>query len=165
MTNIEKYEKEICKLVNEGSSIECAIATVSGKRKEKPCVFEDCSECANKCLEWMYAEYNEQILTDEEKEIIKEMLDVLLKLGCEVEYLIKNDDGYGKCYILFSYSNKLTGYSDCMTTPWFKKDKFKGMETCKKYTIEELGIELEKRHEEWSEIRKRNSANAESRLL
>ena len=52
----------------------------------------------------------------------------------------KNDDGNGKAYILLSYSNKLTGYSDGMTTPWFKNDKFKGMEIEKEYNLEELGI-------------------------
>lgn len=30
MKNIEKYEKEISKLVNEGKPLSCAIATVAG---------------------------------------------------------------------------------------------------------------------------------------
>ena len=33
-----------------------------------------------------------------------------------------------------------TGYSDEITTPWFKNAKFKGMEYEKKYSLEELGI-------------------------
>lgn len=141
MKNIEKYEKEISKLVNEGKPLSCAIATVAGTKKSKPCQSsEDCGECENKCLEWMYAEYNEQILTDDEKEIVKAMCVFIYKFGCEVDYFIKNDDGYGKAYIFLSYSNKLTGYSDRMTTPWFKNDKFKGMEIGKEYKLEELGI-------------------------
>lgn len=140
MKNIEKYEKEISKLVNEDNILPCAIATVAGIRKEKPCYHQDCKECHKKCLEWMYAEYKEQILTDDEKEIVKAMCDFIYKFGCEVDYFIKNDDETGKAYILLSYSNKLTGYSDGITTPWFKNDKFKGMEIGKEYKLEELGI-------------------------
>ena len=57
MKNIEKYEKEISKLVNEDNVLPCAIATVAGIRKEKPCYHQECEECHKKCLEWMYSEY------------------------------------------------------------------------------------------------------------
>ena len=141
MKNFEKYEHQISKLVNEGKPLSCAIATVAGTKKSNPCPgTEDCYECEKKCLEWMHSEYKEQILNDDEKEIVKAMCDFIHKFGCEVGYAIKNDDGNGKAYILLSYSNKLTGYSDGMTTPWFKNDKFKGMKIGKEYTLEELGI-------------------------
>ena len=140
MKNFEKYEHQISKLVNEDNILPCAIATVAGIRKEKPCYHQECEECHKKCLEWMYSEYKEEILSDEEKDIVKEMIDVILKFGCEVNYVIKYGDIYGKAYILLSYENILTKYIDSMTTPWFKNDKFKGMEIGKKYKIEELGI-------------------------
>ena len=140
MKNIERYEKEISHLVNKGSSLECSIATVAGIREEKPCYDRVCKECHNKCIEWMCSEYNEPILSDDEKDIIKEMLDVILKFGCEVNYVIKYDGICGKAYILLSYTNSLTKYSDSMTTPWFKNNKFKGMKADKEYTLEELGI-------------------------
>ena len=140
MKNIEKYEHEISKLVNEDNVLSCAIATVAGIRKEKPCYHQDCEVCHKKCLEWMYLEYKEPILSDDEKDIIKEMLDVILKFGCEVNYVRKYDGICGKAYILLSYTNSLTKYSDSMTTPWFKNDKFKGMEIEKEYKLEELGI-------------------------
>ena len=140
MKNIEKYEHEISHLVNKGSSLECSIATVAGIREEKPCYDRVCKECHNKCIEWMCSEYNEPILSDDEKDIIKEMLDVILKFGCEVNYVIKYDGICGKAYILLSYTNSLTKYSDSMTTPWFKNNKFKGMKADKEYTLEELGI-------------------------
>ena len=35
MKNVEKYEKEISKLVNEDNILHCAIATVAGLREEK----------------------------------------------------------------------------------------------------------------------------------
>ena len=139
MKNIEKYEHEISQLVNGGGDIVCSIATAAGIRKEK-CYPQDCEECQKKCFEWMYSEYNEPILSDDEKDIIKEMLDVILKFGCEVNYVIKYGDIYGKTYILLSYENILTKYIDSMTTPWFKNDKFKGMEIGKEYSVKDLGL-------------------------
>ena len=142
MKNFEKYEHQISKLVNEHNILTCSIAIVSGIKKPKMCSSNDnCYECSKECLKWMHSEYKEQILTDDEKEIVKAMCDFIYKFGCEVDYFIKNDDGNGKAYILLSYSNKLTGYSDGMTTPWFKNDKFKGMEIGKEYKLEELGLE------------------------
>ena len=140
MKNIEKYENEISQLVNDGDDIVCSIATVAGIIKENSCSTRCCKECQKECLEWMYSEYNEPILSDDEKDIIKEMLDVILKFGCEVNYVRKYDGICGKAYILLSYTNSLTKYSDSMTTPWFKNDKFKGMKSDKEYTLEELGI-------------------------
>ena len=141
MKNIEKYEKEISKLVNEDNALTCSIAIVSGIKKPKNCSSDDdCSECLKKCLEWMYSEYKEQILTDDEKEIVKAMIYVIHKLGCEVDYVIKNSEIKEKDYIMLSYTNRLTKHSDAMTTPWFKNDKFKGMKPYKEYKIEELGI-------------------------
>ena len=140
MKNIEKYEHEISKLVNEDNVLSCAIATVAGIRKERPCYHQDCEECHKKCLEWMYEDYKEQILSDDEKEIVKAMCDFIYKFGCEVNYVRKYDGICGKAYILLSYTNSLTKYSDSMTTPWFKNDKFKGMEIEKEYKLEELGI-------------------------
>ena len=141
MKNIEKYEKEISKLVNEGKPLSCAIATVEGTKKSKPCqASEDCGECEKKCIEWMYSEYKEPILNDEEKEIVKAMIYVIHKLGGEVDYVIKNGGINEKDYIMLSYTNRLTKHSDGITTPWFKNDKFKGMKPYKEYKIEELGI-------------------------
>ena len=140
MKNFEKYEKEISKLVNEDNILPCAIATVAGIRKEKPCYHQECEECHKKCIEWMYSEYNEPILSDDEKEIVKAMIYVIHKLGGEVDYVIKNGGMNEKAYILLSYTNRLTKHSDGMATPWFKNNEFKGMEPYKEYKIEELGI-------------------------
>lgn len=140
MKNIEKYEHEISKLVNEGDDIECAIATVAGIREEKPCSTHDCKECQKKCLEWMYSEYKENILNDDEIDIIKSMIKVIRKLGCEVICVYKFDDECGNYCVFIKYKNKLALYIEKMATPWFKKDKFKGMKSDKEYTLEELGI-------------------------
>ena len=149
MKNIEKYKKEISNLVNKGSSLECSIATVAGIRKERPCYHQECEECHKKCLEWMYLEYKEPILTEEEKTIVESMIYVLQKIGCTVKNVTKYDNGRDKAYIGVNYTNEITGACGRMATPWFKNNKFKGIEPGNKYTLEELQIELEKQNEEY----------------
>ena len=101
---------------------------------------DDCNECSKECLKWMHSEYKEQILNDEEKDIIKLMINVIHKLGCEVICVYKSAYVYGYCFVYIKYKNELCSYIDKITSPWFKNNKFKGMEPCKEYTIEELGI-------------------------
>ena len=140
MKNIEKYEKEISKLVNEDNILPCAIATVAGIREEKPCYHQECEECHKKCLEWMYSEYKEEILSDDEKDIIKPMIDTILKFGCSIIYVSKEYYVDGSFYISIRYKNDVIGHKECITSPCFNNDKFKGMEPESGYTLEELGI-------------------------
>ena len=140
MKNIEKYEHEISKLLNEGNSLPCAIAIVSGIKKEIPCYHQDCEVCHKKCLEWMYSEYKEEILSDDEKDIIRSIVNAIQKIECTVNYVIKEDNENGIAYFLIDYENHAFGYREKMASPYFKKDKFNGMEIGKEYTLEELGI-------------------------
>lgn len=89
MLNIEKYKKEISKLVNKGSLLECSIATIAKIRKENPCYTQDCGECQKKCIEWMYSEYNEPILTDQEKQALKHICEAMESLGKKVTTIKK----------------------------------------------------------------------------
>ena len=139
MKNIEKYEHEISQLLNKGKTLSCGIATVAGIREEN-CYTQDCGECQKKCIEWMYLEYKEPILTEEEKTIVESMIYVLQKIGCTVKNVTKYDNGRDKAYIGVNYTNEITGACVRMTTPWFKNNKFKGMKADKDYTLEELGI-------------------------
>lgn len=140
MKNIEKYKKEISQLVNEGDDIECAIATAAGIAEKNSCSTHDCKECQKKCLEWMYSEYKEQILTDDEKDIVKAMCDVIHKFVCTVISVRKRDVENGDCFIRTTLKNIVTGRLYFMNSPFFNNDMFEGMETGKEYTIEELGI-------------------------
>ena len=139
MKNIEKYEHEISKFVNEGNPLPCAIAIAAGISNGS-CSGCKCSDCHKKCLEWMYLEYKEPILTEEEKTIVESMIYVLQKIGCTVKNVTKYDNGRDKAYIGVNYTNEITGACGRMTTPWFKNNKFKGMKADKEYTLEELGI-------------------------
>ena len=140
MLNIEKYKKEISQLVNEGKTLSCVIATVSGIRKEKPCYHQECEECHKKCLEWMYSEYKEDILSDDEKDIINSMIYVIHKLGYEVNYVYKCECRNGDCFIRTTFKNIVTGSLEFMDSPYFNNDMFKGMKIYKEYKLEELGI-------------------------
>ena len=146
MKNIEKYEKEISKLVNEDNVLTCSIAIVSGIKKPKMCSSNDnCSECLKKCLEWMYSEYKEQILTDDEKDIIKPMIDTILKFGCSIICVAKEHYADVSFYISISYKNDVIGHKECITSPCFNNNKFKGMEPEWGYTLEELGISCQQK--------------------
>ena len=140
MKNIEKFGKEISQLVNKGGSLECAIATAAGIVKENSCS-TNCKECQKKCLEWMYEDYKEQILSDDEKEIVRVMLDFLHKFGCTVIDVKKIDIGNCDSFISIRYENHVIGIDDTISSPIIDNDKFKGMEFNRKYTIEELGLE------------------------
>ena len=141
MKNIEKYENEIAKLVNEDNILPCAMATVAGIRKEKPCYHQECEECHKKCLEWMYSEYKEEILSDDEKDIVKAMCDAIYRFGCD-EIISVCKIGFGmRCnFISISYKNEYSGVNETMASPIFRNDLFAGMELRKRYSLEELGI-------------------------
>ena len=140
MKNIEKYEQEISQLVNEGESLECSIAYVSGISDQKTCFDQTCEECHKKCFEWMYSEYNVPILSDDEKDIVKAMIEFIRKFGCEVNYFCKHKCANGDCFIQTTFKNIVTGSIEIMDSPYFNNDMFKGMKIYKKYKLEELGI-------------------------
>ena len=140
MKNIEKYEQEITEYVNKGGCVDCAIATVSGLREATPCRDQVCDECRKKCIEWMYADYKETILTDEEKEIVRVVLDFIHKFGCTVIDVKKSDVGNCDSFISIRYENYVIGTDDTISSPIIDNNKFKGMELNRKYTLEELGV-------------------------
>ena len=140
MKNIEKFEKEITEYVNKGCCMDCAIATVAGLRKTTPCTDQECDECEKKCIEWMYSEYKEEILSDDEKDIIKYMINVIHKLGYEVNYVYKCECRNGDCFIRTTFKNIVTGSLELMDSPYFNNDMFKGMKLDRNYTLEELGL-------------------------
>ena len=141
MKNIEKYEHEISQLVNGGDDIVCSIATAAGIVKENRCSTHNCKECQKKCLEWMYEDYKEQILSDDEKDIVKAMIDIIHEFECTVIDVKKIDIGNCDSFISIRYENPVIGVDDTISSPIIDNDKFKGMELNRKYTIEELGLE------------------------
>ena len=144
MKNIEKFGKEISQLVNKGNPLSCAIA-ISAGISNGSCSGCKCSDCHKKCIEWMYSEYNEPILYDDEKDIIKPMIDTILKFGCSIICVAKEHYVDGSFYISISYKNDVIGHKECITSPCFNNNKFKGMEPEWGYTLEELGISCQQK--------------------
>lgn len=133
MKNIEKYEQEISKLVNKGSSLECSIATVAGIREEKHCFSPACKECHNKCLKWMYSEYNEPILTDQEKQALKHICEAMESLGKKVTTIKKYKVIANQIEF---YLNEPNNHISLCT----EDSLFSGMQNGNEYTPGELGL-------------------------
>ena len=139
MKNIEKFGKEISQLVNKGNPLTCAIAIAAGISNGN-CFGCKCYDCHKKCIEWMYSEYKEEILSDDEKDIIKSMVNIIHKFGCEVNYVYKSECSNGYCFIGTTFKNIVTGSRELIDSPYFNDDMFVGMEIGKEYNLEELGI-------------------------
>ena len=89
----------------------------------------------------MYSEYKEEILTDEEKDIAKAMIDIIHEFRRTVIDVKKIDIGNCDSFISIRYENPVIGVDDTISSPIIDNDKFKGMELNRKYTLEELGLE------------------------
>lgn len=133
MKNIEKFSKEISNLVNEDNILPCAIATVAGIRKEKPCYHQECEECHKKCLKWMYSEYNEPILTDQEKQALKHICEAMESLGKKVTTIKKYKVIANQIEF---YLNEPNNHISLCT----EDSLFSGMQNGNEYTPGELGL-------------------------
>lgn len=145
MKNIEKYENEISQLVNEDNSLPCAIAIAAGISEVKHCFDQTCKECHKKCIEWMYSEYKEEILSDDEKEIVRSMCDFIHKFGCTVIAVRKYDVGNGYCLIRATFKYTVTGRLYLMDSPYFNNDMFERMKIGNEYTLEELRLSCQQK--------------------
>lgn len=150
MKNGQKYADQIQKMLNE-QCYECALWHVrAGKTKICNCekirdyVTHDegeraCSECLNESLKWLDSEYKEPILTDEEKVIIKSIINMLEHFECVPFNAELDKDTYGD-YIRVWYKN-VHGSVNALNTPNFDHIYvFKGIEEGNHYTLEELGL-------------------------
>lgn len=133
MLNVEKYKDEILKYAGYQHSLMCLIYENIMKKN-------DCTGCCSKCkretIKWLTSEYEEPILTEEEKVIIKNIIEAFEPFGKEVSYITKENWYCGEnCYLNFKYGD------DNYSTLNFNQDKlFKGMELDKRYTLKELRL-------------------------
>lgn len=137
MLNIEKYKDEILEYVGCRDSLMCLIYENIMKKN-------DCTGCCSKCkretIEWLTSEYKEPILTDEEKEYLKN--------------LIKHFRNYIK-YIERETEDFYNGEQLESINIWMEKGDignftiipivetsltFEGMEDERQYSLEELGL-------------------------
>ena len=133
MKNIEKYKDEILKYAGYRHSLMCLIYENIMKKN-------DCTGCCSKCkretIKWLTSEYEEPILTEEEKVIIKNILKAFEPFGKELSYITKDRWNCDEsCFLNFKYGN------DGFGTLTFNSGKlFKGMEINKRYTLRGLGL-------------------------
>ena len=140
MKNIEKYYYAITDNLKSKSGENLGCSVFSIRHGNDYCGDTDCLECCLKNLEWLNSEYKCHVLTDDEKDIIKPMIDTILKFGCSIICVAKEYYVDGSFYISISYKNDVIGHKECINSPCLNNDKFKGMEPEKGYTLEELGI-------------------------
>lgn len=141
MKNIEKYQDGIRSELEKATSYErgkMTIGCATKKSREGNCNDEfDCNTCCLKSFNWLLEEYEPSILTDEEKIIIKNILNSFEPFGKEVSYITKERWDYGKncCFLNFHYGDEGVG-----TLSFNADELFKGMEINKACTPEELGL-------------------------
>lgn len=134
MLNVEKYKDEILKYAGYQHSLMCLIYENIMKKN-------DCTGCCSKCkretIKWLTSEYEEPILTEEEKVIIKNILKAFEPFGKKLSYIAKKEcySNTRKHYLVFRYKN------DSLCTLDFNNDElFEGMESDVDYTLEDLGL-------------------------
>lgn len=139
MLNVKKYEEEIKKEIANFRDIPCIVKDL----KDGGCgESRNCVTCSTEMLHWLSQEYKEPILTDEDKKILKDVINVFNSFKKEIADIRKRHICRG-CYLYINYIDRGEDVSciETHTTLPFNGDKlFKGMELNKSYTLEELGL-------------------------
>lgn len=130
MKNIEKYKDRLKNMaVND---LSCCVCTLVRKGQ----CYEGCSTCKEKAIEWLCAEYEEQILDEVEKNYLAGIIKPFRK---NVLYISKIEKGYEPdvCFIAIVLKG-----SERIHLPYFntKTGMYAGMKTFSKYSLEELGL-------------------------
>ena len=132
MLNIEKYKEDI--LNSPQANITCC---ANNLRHDETCANKSCIACKKEALKWLLSEY--QILDDAEKRYLRGVIrpfrdkvesisKITERWNSEEICIYVNNDGKGKC-------------DDVVYLPQFERGKlYQGMEACKEYTLEELGL-------------------------
>lgn len=145
MKNIEKYEEKL-----RPFGVNFAITTSGNIRSCKEFRCGNCafhyvldSDCYVARLKWLMKEYEEPVLSDKEKEFIKNMIaDLDIKISHVKKYRYVNGNGDTKIRIIISVIDSINkDYEDDFVDFVVTEDMpFEDMELNKAYTFEELGL-------------------------
>lgn len=139
MLNVEKYEEEIKKEIANFRDIPCIVKDL----KDGGCgESRNCVTCSMEMLHWLSQEYKESILTEEDKKILKEIINVFNSIKKEIVDIRKRHICRG-CYLYINYidcGEEVSCIKTHTTLPFNGDKLFKGMELNKSYTLEELGL-------------------------
>ena len=138
MLNIERYRKE---LENFYASLDCDIHKIREKCKEgnDSCGSKRCVECRKENIEWLLAEYEGPILTEEEKEYLRAVIKPFRKFVRGIKKLEAAANGMEKISL---YSQDFQSWGCTTILPPFKKSTgmFQNMELGREYNPEDLGL-------------------------
>lgn len=139
MLNIKKYEKELRKYGTYFAVTKKGVPVNCEDYECDECLFAD-KDCTIKKMEWLLEEYKEPILTDEEKVIVKDIINALKPFNLKFTHITKNGFSPEKKEYLSLIYDKDDKYI-WVELPKFKRgEKFVGMELGKAYTLEDLGL-------------------------
>lgn len=127
MKNIEKFKDAI--LNEDRANITCCVNELT----YRDCDSIPCEECKKRAMKWLLDEYKEPVLNDAEREYLSAVIKPFRKKVMDV---VKIQYSGGRQSIRIRIC-----YGDCAELPFFKNNTmYKGMEACKYYTPEELGL-------------------------
>lgn len=138
MLNINKYEEELRKygtyfaLTKKGKLVSCEGLCC------RNCAF--CNSCSINRMNWLLEEYKEPILTDEERVIVKDIINALKPFNLKFTHITKNSFSPEKKEYLSLIYDKNDKYIWVELPKFGRGEKFVGMELNKSYTLEELGL-------------------------
>lgn len=140
MLKAEKFKKEIESFNYMFAVVENKVVKCADLDTCENCEFK--TRCGGGKIKWLLEEYEEPILTEEDKKILKDVINVFNSFKKEIADIRKKHICRG-CYLYINYIDCGEDVSciETHTTLPFNGDKlFKGMELDKAYTLEELGL-------------------------
>lgn len=130
MLNIKKYKDEILK--SSRADLTCCVNdSILGKN-----CYRTCNECKKSVMNWLLSESKEPILDEVERKYLLNVLRPFRKNACTVcKKYLQSCSGLSYEYLVVKLSNERWGFPK-----FVEGTMYKGMETDKEYTLEELGL-------------------------
>ena len=132
MKNIEKYNDIVLKNLDA-----CSIDTLlRGKMDNGYCEGFKCTGCKERFIKWLLEETKEPVLDDVEKEYLSAVIKPFRE---KVSYISKLEKSYPETDQFINIT-LINGEHVCL--PYFtrKSRMYIGMEKCRHYTLQELGL-------------------------
>ena len=138
MLNAEKFKKEIESFNYMFAVVENKVVKCADLDTCENCEFK--TRCGGGKIKWLLEEYEEPILTDKEKEILKNISRRFDNIGHHIITIKKK-----KCFVddgglIFKVKIDAVHHTYSESDLFYLDKKFKGMELEKEYTLEELGL-------------------------
>ena len=94
-----------------------------------------CLKCEKEAFKWLLEEYKEPILNEDEKKILRGVIEAIKPFIKISPLITRYNEAYGQTLIVLSYENEY------VRLPLFNRDKmFTNLEYEKSYTLKELGL-------------------------